>query len=183
MSEKVSDFELKHKASSYSEGEDGKLISISNWETEGDMEVYGAVYGSLKVVHDINDPDADSGTCSWAGEGFLPDGSKTIGFLSGTWEKAGNHVWKLSMTGRDSAVGPTRVESTIALETLTWSGTVYKAQQLLRSQSCERLASHSLEYVRSFPNQTEVQVFGTHYVQEVSPHAIGRAVADWMQGI
>ena len=40
-----------------------------------------------------------------------------------------------------------------------------------------------LEYVRSFPNQTEVQVFGTHYVQEVSPHAIGRAVADWMQGI
>jgi len=126
MSEKVSDFELKHKASSYSEGEDGKLISISNWETEGDMEVYGAVYGSLKVVHDINDPDADSGTCSWAGEGFLPDGSKTIGFLSGTWEKAGNHVWKLSMTGRDSREGPTRVESTITLETLTWSGTVYR---------------------------------------------------------
>ena len=122
MSEKVSDFELKHKASSYSEGEGGKLISISNWETEGDVDVYGAVYGSLKVVHDINNPDAESGTCSWAGEGFLPDGSKTIGFLSGTWEKAGNHVWKLSMTGRDSAVGSTRVESTIALETsdLVW---------------------------------------------------------------
>ena len=119
MSEKVSDFELKHKASSYSEGEGGKLISISNWETEGDVDFYGAVYGSLKVVHDINNPYAESGTCSWAGEGFLPDGSKTIGFLSGTWEKAGNHVWKLSMTGRDSAVGSTRVESTIALETLT----------------------------------------------------------------
>ena len=66
------------------------------------MEVYGAVYGSLKVVHDINDPDADSGTCS-SRAGRLKD----------------NHVWKLSMTGRDSAVGPTRVESTIALETLT----------------------------------------------------------------
>ena len=63
MSEKVSDFELKHKASSYSEGEGGKLISISNWETEGDVDVYGAVYGSLKVVHDINNPDAESGTC------------------------------------------------------------------------------------------------------------------------
>ena len=61
MSEKVADFELKHKGSSYSEGEDGKLISTSNWETEGDLDVYGAVYGSLKVVHDINDPDADSG--------------------------------------------------------------------------------------------------------------------------
>ena len=127
MSEKVADFELKHKASSYSEGENGKLIGISNWESEGDMAVYGTVYGSLRVVHDINDPDADTGSISWAGEGFLPDGSKTIGFLSGTWEKAGNHVWKLSMTGRDSAVGETRVEGTIDLETLTWSGTVYKA--------------------------------------------------------
>ena len=45
------------------------------------------------------------------------------------------------------------------------------------------IAPSFLEYVISFPNQTEVQVFGTHYVQEVSPHAIGRAVADWMQGI
>ena len=127
MSEKVADFELKHKASAYSEAENGKLINISNWETDADMDVYGAVYGSLRVVHDINDPDADTGECSWAGEGFLPDGTKTIGFLSGTWEKAGKHVWKLSMTGRDSAAGITRVESTIALETLSWTGTVYKA--------------------------------------------------------
>ena len=127
MSEKVADFELKHKASAYSEAENGKLINISNWETDADMDVYGAVYGSLRVVHDINDPDADTGECSWAGEGFLPDGTKTIGFLSGTWEKAGKHVWKLSMTVRDSAAGNTRVESTIALETLTWTGTVYKA--------------------------------------------------------
>ena len=127
MSEKVADFELKHKASAYSEAENGKLINISNWETDADMDVYGAVYGSLRVVHENNDPDADTGECSWAGEGFLPDGTKTIGFLSGTWEKAGKHVWKLSMTGRDSAAGNTRVESTIALETLTWTGTVYKA--------------------------------------------------------
>jgi len=81
----------------------------------------------LKVVHDLNNPNADTGEVSWAGEGFLPDGSKTIGFLSGTWEKAGNHIWKLNMTGRDSEAGNTRVESTLALETLTWTGTVYKA--------------------------------------------------------
>ena len=105
MSEKVADFELKHKASAYAEGENGKLINVSNWESDADMDVYGAVYGSLRVVHDINDPDADTGECSWAGEGFLPDGTKTVGFLSGTWEKAGNHIWKLSMTGRDSAAG------------------------------------------------------------------------------
>lgn len=125
MSEKIADFTNVHKGSSFAEGEDGKLIEISNWESDGDVAVYGAVYGSLRVVHDISDPDADRGMCTWAGEAFLPDGTKTIGFLSGTWEKAGNHVWKLNMTGRDSRVGPTRVESTITLETLTWSGSVY----------------------------------------------------------
>ena len=37
-----------------------------------------------------------------------------------------------------------------------------------------------LEYVRSFNNQEEVMVYGSHYVQEVSPHAIGRALATWI---
>ena len=36
------------------------------------------------------------------------------------------------------------------------------------------------EFVRSWPNQTEVTVSGTHFVQEDSPHEIGRAVADWL---
>lgn len=37
-----------------------------------------------------------------------------------------------------------------------------------------------LEFVRGFSNQREVMVFGSHYVQEISPHAIGRALAEWM---
>lgn len=37
-----------------------------------------------------------------------------------------------------------------------------------------------LEYVRSFKNQKEVSVFGSHYVQEISPDAIGRALSEWM---
>ena len=36
------------------------------------------------------------------------------------------------------------------------------------------------EFVRSWPNQTEVTVSGTHFVQEDSPHEIGRAIADWL---
>lgn len=39
-----------------------------------------------------------------------------------------------------------------------------------------------LEYVREFKNQQEVTVYGTHYVQEISPHAIGRALARWISG-
>ena len=37
-----------------------------------------------------------------------------------------------------------------------------------------------LAFVRGFANQQEVTVFGSHYVQEISPHAIGRAIAQWL---
>ena len=127
MGDKIADFELKHRGSSFSQDAAGNLVSTSNWETEGEMDIYGAVFGTLSVVHAYENPDADSGTCSWAGEGFSPDGTKTIGFQSGTWEKEGNHKWSLKMAGKDSREGDIYTESHIALETLTWSGTVYRA--------------------------------------------------------
>jgi len=40
-----------------------------------------------------------------------------------------------------------------------------------------------LEFVRGFRNQREVTVFGSHYVQEISPHAIGRALAEWIPSL
>ena len=63
MGEKIADFELKHKGTSYSQNNDGNLVATVNWETEGDMEVYGAVYGTLTVVHNYSDPDANSNVC------------------------------------------------------------------------------------------------------------------------
>jgi len=39
------------------------------------------------------------------------------------------------------------------------------------------------DFCRSWPNQTEVTVAGSHFVQEDSPAEIGRAVAEWLQGI
>ncbi len=37
-----------------------------------------------------------------------------------------------------------------------------------------------LDFVRGFSNQKEVTVFGSHFVQEISPDAIGRALSEWM---
>jgi haloalkane dehalogenase len=37
------------------------------------------------------------------------------------------------------------------------------------------------EFARTWPNQTEVTVAGSHFVQEDSPEAIGRAIAEWCQ--
>ncbi len=39
------------------------------------------------------------------------------------------------------------------------------------------------EFCRTWPNQTEVQVKGSHFIQEDSPDEIGRAIADWLKGI
>jgi haloalkane dehalogenase len=39
------------------------------------------------------------------------------------------------------------------------------------------------EICRSWPNQTEVTVKGSHFVQEDSPDEIGRAVADFVRGL
>ncbi len=37
------------------------------------------------------------------------------------------------------------------------------------------------EFCRSWPNQREVTVRGSHFIQEDSPAEIGQAIADWMQ--
>src|SRR5262244_3592676 len=40
-----------------------------------------------------------------------------------------------------------------------------------------------LAFIHSFSALTEVSVAGRHYVQEDSPHKIGRAIAEWMEGL
>ena len=37
-----------------------------------------------------------------------------------------------------------------------------------------------LAFVRGFKNQREITLYGNHYLQEVSPHAMGRALAAWI---
>ena len=39
------------------------------------------------------------------------------------------------------------------------------------------------EFCRAWPNQREVTVNGSHFIQEDSPHEIGRAIADWYSSI
>lgn len=45
------------------------------------------------------------------------------------------------------------------------------------------LTGKAREFCRSWPNQTEVTVAGSHFIQEDSPKEIGRAVADWLETI
>lgn len=43
------------------------------------------------------------------------------------------------------------------------------------------LTGKSRDFCRTWPNQTEVTVSGTHFIQEDSPAAIGKAVAEWLE--
>jgi len=45
------------------------------------------------------------------------------------------------------------------------------------------LIGRQREFCRGFTNQTEVTVPGTHFIQEDSPHEIGKAIAEWRRGI
>ena len=42
------------------------------------------------------------------------------------------------------------------------------------------LVGYARDFVRTWPNLTEVTVSGIHYIQEDSPHEIGKAIADWL---
>ena len=42
------------------------------------------------------------------------------------------------------------------------------------------LIGEQREFVRSWPNLTEVTVAGSHFIQEDSPHEIGAAISEWL---
>jgi haloalkane dehalogenase len=45
------------------------------------------------------------------------------------------------------------------------------------------LVGKARDFCRNWPNQTEVTVKGSHFIQEDSPVEIGQAVANWLTTI
>ena len=120
MSEKIDDFKMVHVSNVYSRNSEGQLVTQVNVKSQSDMAVYGEVWATLTFLQNFETPDADTG------EGFHPDGTKTIGFQEGTWKKVGQHAVELEMSGKDSREGDLKTVSKISLETLIWEGSVYR---------------------------------------------------------
>ena len=125
MPEKICDFALQHVSNTYDRNGDKLLVHV-NWKTDADIDVYGAVFGTLIVEHDMKNPNAKSGACRWQVETFMADGTRVMGWQEGTWETTDEHTWALKMEGWDSLSGDLRTESEMKLETLRWEGAVYK---------------------------------------------------------
>ncbi|HEB88409.1 MAG TPA: haloalkane dehalogenase [Deltaproteobacteria bacterium] len=51
---------------------------------------------------------------------------------------------------------------------------------LIRADPGAILRGELLETCRAWPNQEEICVKGTHFIQEDSPHEIGQGIADWL---
>ena len=64
----------------------------------------------------------------------------------------------------------------------TWLATSDVPKLFIKAEPGALLAKGAnLETARSWPAQEEVSVAGVHFVQEDSPHEIGRAIAEWMR--
>lgn len=63
------------------------------------------------------------------------------------------------------------------------AGNTELAKLFINAEPGSILTGKAREFCRSWPNQTEVTVAGSHFIQEDSPKEIGQAVADWLETI
>lgn len=61
-----------------------------------------------------------------------------------------------------------------------WLATSPVPKLLISAEPGALLVGRALEFARSWPNQREVRVAGSHYVQEDSPHEIGAALRQFL---
>ena len=65
----------------------------------------------------------------------------------------------------------------------TWMSRSDLPKLFINAEPGNILTGRARDFVRTWPNQTEVTVPGVHFVQEDSPYEIGTAIAEWRAGI
>ena len=65
----------------------------------------------------------------------------------------------------------------------SWLSTADLPKLFVNAEPGSLLTGRQREFCRTWPNQTEVTVKGSHFVQEDSPDEIGQAVAAFVKGI
>ena len=67
----------------------------------------------------------------------------------------------------------------IVAEYASWLETSDVPKLFINADPGAILIGRQREYCRTWPNQAEVTVNGTHFIQEDSPDEIGTAIRDW----
>ena len=68
----------------------------------------------------------------------------------------------------------------IAADYGVWLQTSDVRKLFINAQPGAILTGDMRELCRTFPNQTEVTVAGSHFIQEDSPNEIGQALSEWL---
>lgn len=64
-----------------------------------------------------------------------------------------------------------------------WLSTSEVPKLFINAEPGSILVGAQRDFARSWPNQREVTVTGSHFLQEDSPHEIGEAIRDWLTGL
>ena len=64
-----------------------------------------------------------------------------------------------------------------------WLSTCDVPKLFINAKPGAILRGEAREFCRAWPNQTEITVTGSHFIQEDSPDLIGQGVAKWLEGL
>ena len=64
---------------------------------------------------------------------------------------------------------------------MTWLSGAPVPKLLVNAEPGAILTGTQRDFCRTWPNQSEVTVRGSHFVQEDSPEEIGQAIAAWLR--
>ena len=125
MAESIGEFTLNHTGNTYTKNKDGVVVAYASYD--GTATGFGTIMGTMSFP--LAENGATSGTCSWAGQAFQPDGTSTSSSGEGTWEQVeGKHAWKTRIPALEISDG--RVISSqgeIDLEARTFNGHLFDA--------------------------------------------------------
>ncbi len=71
----------------------------------------------------------------------------------------------------------------IVTDYANWLGESAVPKLFVNAKPGAILRGAARETCRSWPNQTEIEVAGSHFIQEDSPDEIGRGVSEWLRGL
>ena len=96
MSNGGGEFSFKHTGNVYGKTDNGELATYSSWEGTGTG--YGTIFGTLSLTQALAEAGATIGSCTWAGQGYLEDGTTVGAIGEGVWTQLeGRHTWKVEL--------------------------------------------------------------------------------------
>jgi hypothetical protein len=89
---------------------------------DGEATGFGTVMGTMTLAVDA--PGSQTGSSTWVGEAYLPNGDVVQGTGAGFFERAGKHKWRIRSVVRTSTGGMLLSDGTISLEGRVYKGTL-----------------------------------------------------------